>query len=347
MDSVKIISAALDELPDGDIVLRGVIDCGSIDFLQVADYQREVVSPVKIGKLVTALRESSVPDIELSMRGEQFTDDGKGAFSLLNPVFIVDGLQRITAAKKLRSASPDAQFHIGVLVHFGKTEEWERKRFEVLNLTRVKLSPNVTLRNLHHDNPTIAALYNMCIGGGSKDFVLKGRVCWQQYVGRGELITATTFVKVVGMLHSHIGSARTSDVMELSRNVHKIAENVGKIKFLANVREFFRIIDAAWGIERVVYRQSAVYLKATFMLALAKMFSDHEVFWRDDRLVVDAATIKKLQNFPTADPTVVNTSASTGKALDSMEFMLIEHVNAGRRTHRLVRRSYLGDDSEE
>lgn len=41
--NVKISNAAIDLAPDGEVVLRGVIDPSSFTSLMVADYQREAL----------------------------------------------------------------------------------------------------------------------------------------------------------------------------------------------------------------------------------------------------------------------------------------------------------------
>ena len=66
---LQILSAALDELTDGQIVLRGVIDPGSLGSLQKPTYQRETLRKDKIQELVEALRSGSgrVPDVELAV----------------------------------------------------------------------------------------------------------------------------------------------------------------------------------------------------------------------------------------------------------------------------------------
>lgn len=336
MGHVIIKAAGLDELPTGEIILRGVLDLSTLDNIMVAGYQREVLSGVKIDKLVRALRESTVPDIELSMRGEQFRETDSGVI-LIDGVYVVDGLQRISAAKKLLSNDPRAIAHIGVVVHFGRDEKWERDRFRVLNLTQTKLSPNVTLRNLSEENPAVDRLYKL---SQTNTFALHRRISWQQNMPRHCLLTATVYVKTVGMLHSHIGPGRQNNVVQLSAGLEKIMANIGVQKFTGNTREFFHIIDAAWGIERIAYRSTAVHVKQTFLMALAKVFAEHENFWNNDRLNVDATTIRKLQSFPMSDPSVIQTAGATGKAIDLMFGMIVEHINAGRRTRRLVRRNY-------
>jgi len=68
--TVKIIHGALDELPSGSIILRGVISPDSFNLLRVAPYQREVSPDATIADLMKGYKEGRIPDIEMGMRGE-------------------------------------------------------------------------------------------------------------------------------------------------------------------------------------------------------------------------------------------------------------------------------------
>ena len=100
-----------------DIILRGVIDPQSLHLLQVADYQREVLPLAKISELVEAFMKGSVPDVDLGMRGERFFERS-GSFYLQDDVFIVDGLQRVTAALHLIQMATGILPQLGAVVHF-------------------------------------------------------------------------------------------------------------------------------------------------------------------------------------------------------------------------------------
>ena len=96
-DSVKIVHGALDETPENELILRGVIDPLSLGKLKIDEYQREVLSSAKISKIKKGLRARRVPDIVLGMRGHRIREVD-GSVYLLDPVYIIDGLQRVTAA---------------------------------------------------------------------------------------------------------------------------------------------------------------------------------------------------------------------------------------------------------
>ncbi|MDB5184440.1 MAG: hypothetical protein JWN38_248 [Candidatus Saccharibacteria bacterium] len=338
---IKIVNSALDD-HEGDIVLRGIIDPNCLPQLLYAKYQREMLSAAKIKALVEAHRAGDrVPDIELGMRGHKYQErkvGGKDVVYLEDEVYVVDGQQRVRSAIQLMQLEPQARPHIGVVVHFGTNEPWERARFKVLNLGQTKLSSNVTLRNLAEDLEVMKAILSLTTN--NKTFVMNGRVCWNQSMIRGQLMTAVAFDRIVGMLHSHAGSGLSTDAVELAHNLQKIMENVGKPVFLANIRTYFDIVDRCYGVQNVQYKAGANQLKLTFSLALAKLFSQHLNFWKQDRLEVDETTIKKLAGFAIYDPQVTNLSSSSGMAGNMLFQLLVEHVNSGRRTGRLKPRSY-------
>jgi hypothetical protein len=337
--SIKVVSYALDELPNGEIVLRGVIDPDSLAQLCVAKYQREILSPKKVDQLVDAMSSGSVPDIVLGMRGEQFFERN-GALYLQDAVFIIDGLQRRTAAMKLMQLDPGSRPHLGATIHFNTTEVIEREMFEKLNLGQTKLSSNVHLRNLAEKNPAIAALLKVT---DDKGFALSGAISWDQNMTRGKLMTATTFTKTAAMLHSHAGPGRSSQVLDVANGLSKIMENVGRPAFVDNVKAFYAVLDQCFGVRRVTFVQGATFLKANFLTQLARVLSDHTNFWQGDRLVVEASLVKKIAAFPVDDPEIMRLAAGSGTTGDILYWQLVKHINSGKRTRRLVSRRQLHD----
>ncbi len=338
-ESVKIINAALDETPQGDIILRGVVSADSLKLLKVDEYQREVLSTKKIAELKEALRTSSVPAITLGMRGESFVERD-GSWYLYDDIYIIDGLQRVTGGLELLSEGAESQPHLGVEIHFATNEETERGMFSKLNISQTKLSSNVTLRNARNDVAAVNTLYRLTT---EKAFVMNGHVCWSQSMKRGDLISAVTYVKTVAMLHSHAGPGRGTNAADLAKGLEKIMDNVGRTTLADNVRTFFDVIDQAWGVQRIAYRDSACYMRTNFLVELAKIFSDHTNFWDKDRLVVDRALIKKLSNFPISDPEVVRLASSSGAASEMLYILIVNHINSGKRTRRLQPRRALND----
>ncbi len=338
-ESVKVINAALDETPQGEIILRGVVSSDSLKLLKVDDYQREVLSNKKVMELKEALRVGSVPAITLGMRGETFMERD-GNWYLSDDIYIIDGLQRVTGGLELLAEDSDVVPHLGAEIHFGTNQESERALFSKLNISQSKLSSNVTLRNAQYDLPVMKTLFNLTT---EKAFVMGKRVCWNQSMKRDDLISAVTFVKIVAMLHSHAGPGRSNSAMDLAQGLEKIVDNVGRNVFADNVRTFFDIVDQCWGVQRVAYREGASYMRVNFLVQLARVLSDHPIFWEKDRLCVNRVEMKKLSSFPVSDPEVVRLASSGGMAAETLYVHFVRHINSGKRTRRLVPRRTAND----
>ncbi|TSC78160.1 MAG: Uncharacterized protein G01um101429_907 [Parcubacteria group bacterium Gr01-1014_29] len=332
---LKITHAALDEAEGREIILRGSIDPTSLELLNTDWYQREILPATKISRLMQAFQNgSSVPDVDLGMRGDKCKEPEQGTFVLQDPVYIIDGLQRITAGRNLVAGGVFPR--IGAVVHFGTTVEWERERFKLLNYDRTRLASNVLLRNLSADSPVVETVFRMCTS--DKTFVLCGKVCWQQNALRDHLISAMTFLRVIGVLHGHLGAGKSASLYYLVEGVNKIMESVGRNTFRDNVKVFYGLVDECWGVRNVAFVSGATHLKHTFLLALAQMCSDHKNFWQDSRFDFPAAHGRKLQLFPIGDPGVRDLAGSAGKAQEILYHLMVDHMNKGKRTHRLVKR---------
>lgn len=245
MTPLRILSGALDELSEGQIVLRGVIDPETFSALERPAYQRETLAKPTIAGLMEAYRDGAgrVPDVELAVRGERYgCTDVKGTYSITGSVFIIDGLQRISAACQF--VSEGGRPLVGAMVHFGTTEQWERERFRILNMRRTRLSPNVLLRNNAAECPSLRRLRQLC---SDDSFALCQRVSWSQHMRREELLTALTFLKTVTRLHSRFGAGRYVDVAGICQAIPPMMANVGHATMIENVKAFFEVLDAAWG----------------------------------------------------------------------------------------------------
>lgn len=338
---IRIINAALDTVEiDGieTLALRGVVDPLDLTHIKADEYQRETLTPAKIESLKRALKTSRVPDIDLGMRGSNCQEqvvDGKTIWILHDDVYVIDGLQRKTAGEQL--VNEGFLPHIGVIVHFDTTEPWERARFEALNVGQTGLNNNVILRNMAKSSSAAALMLELTTK--QPKFVLHDKVSWTQNMRRGDMITAITFYKTVGRLHSHLGPGK-GDARSLARTgLGKIIERTGKGAFASNVMTFFWLVEECFGISTVAYRKSATQLKSTFLLALAGMLSDHEDFWDENHLVVPADLRRKLAKFPVNDPTVKDLASSSGMAIKSLEILLAGHINSGKRTRHIKRRA--------
>ena len=337
---VKLTNAALDTFRGVDgketLILRGVIDPDTLGAIQVAPYQREILSSSKIDALARALANSTVPDIELGMRGDKHrvsnADKTGEVWVLLDDTFVIDGLQRTTAARHLMQKMPDARPRLGAVVHFDTNYDWERERFRLLNQERTKISTNVLLRNLQTDSSGIDMLVKLC---ADESFVLKGRVQWNQKMLRNEVISALTLCKVVGILHSRFGPGRSNGSTELASMISTTMEVVGRTTMRDNIKTFFELLDQAFGVQRIVFVDGAAHIKTTFLVTLADVLTHHKDFWRGTRLFIDRPLRMKIEKFPINDPEVARLACSGGKAMEILYVLITDHINSGKRSKRL------------
>ncbi len=336
---IRILNGGLDDFK-GDIIVRGSIDPRSLQDLMVDEYQREALPVTSLSSMLEALADEVVfPDVELGMRGHSVTER-EGVFILKDPVYIVDGQQRVNAAIHFLRSNPDKPLRLGAMIHFGTTKAWERERFLATNTSRLKVSSNVILRNMRENSPAIQALYSLSTR--DERFVLKGRVCWNQRMTRGEFITATMLTKVAGRLMSHRApGGRSSRTQELVPSLDRAINVFGVNIFRENIRTFFDLLDECWGIRRIQFRESAIYMRGTFLFVMAKLLCDHLDFWTKDddrRLFVDASLRRKIGLFKINDPEIVRLASSAGKAHEMLYILMRDHINSGKRTRRLTPR---------
>jgi hypothetical protein len=333
---VKILNAALDETPNGEVILRGVLNLDTLDQIKTPNYQREILPMAKISEIIEGFKNGSIPDVDLGMRGDNFSQQG-GIVFLLDPVYVIDGLQRITAALHMIQQGGEKKPHLGATIHFSTTEKWERDRFKILNSERTKLSPNILLRNLREENKAVKALYVLTTSG-DVEFSMNGRVSWSQYQKRHELLTALTFAKTIGHLHSHLSPGKATNLADLARQLEKMMTVVGKSNFLSNIEEFFRVIDVVWGIQRVAFKEGAIHLRMTFLTTLATLFASYRDFWRGEdnkQFFIEPSLLKKLGSFPIDDPQIANLASQGGKSNEILYLILLKHLNSGKRTKHL------------
>lgn len=341
--TVRLVNAALDDAKDSPagVVVRGSLVIETLHNLQKDDYQREAQPLSSQGRILDALEKGDrLPDVDLGMRGENFTRQQDGSFILKDPTYIIDGLQRISTIQHFVQTHPEAAVHIGATVHLNTSKEWERERFFKLNNYRSKLSPNVLLRNMRETNSGVLMLYGLSMS--ERAFPLHERVSWRQKMTRGELITALTFAKVVLYLHGHKVSPHRSSLDQVADGLSKLVEVVGMQAVRENVKTFFDLVDSCWGIKRVQYKEGAIYMRGQFLYVLALLLSDHKDFWQDraeKKLFVDANLRRKIAQFAVHDPEVTRLAGSSGSARQILYLLLRDHINSGKRTKRLTPRN--------
>lgn len=341
---ITIESAALDDY-NGHIILRGVISLVSLGHLLVDEYQREELTVGQRASIFEALElGESLPDVELGMRGQRYRETESGNVMLRDPVYIIDGYQRVRTILTHLEKDPSARIRLGAKIYFDTTKEWESRRFEVLNAKRIKVAPAVLLRNLREGSSGTQMLWNLT--KVERTFVMYDRVCWTQNMARGELITAGMFGKHAAVLHAHKSVVGAGGGMSgLSKALDRTVEVVGIQNMRENLRVFWGLVDECWGIQRVHHKGTACYLKGTFLTVLAKLLSDHYDFWETDmnerKLFVHAPLRRKLAQFQVNDPEVVRLAGAGGKAADILYHLMRDHINSGKRTKKI--RSRHGD----
>lgn len=339
--SIRITNGALDEsdLRGGTVILRGVIDKDSLKHLRVDDYQREALPLSSISGLIAAVQQGdALPDIEIGMRGTRCTGRGDDYF-LGDQCFIIDGQQRVNAALTAIARSPEIAVRLGAMIHFDTTRQWEMERFRILNSLQNKVSPNVLLKNMRETNPALASLYGLSTN--DKAFVLYNRVSWGQSMKRSDLTSALTIAKITNRLHSHKSFGKSGQLREVVRQLEQIGAAVGNGNVRANVKTFFDIVDASFGIKLVQYREMAPYLRAAFLITLAQVFSDHFDFWQDDeakKLFVDIDMRRKLALFPLTDPNIAGLITGGAKGGGLLYQLIVNHLNKGKRSRHLQAR---------
>jgi hypothetical protein len=338
--AVRLQNASLDEKTDGLIVAHGWLDLAALLELKVGDYQREILEVHKSkgkGKIFQAIeRKERLPDILLGMRGQRFTTRG-AIFYLEDDVYIIDGLQRVSNLRKFATQYPEriGEIRIGAEVRFNTDRDSEKQLFTVLNVNRTAMSPNVILRNSREESKGLLTLYGLSHNDPS--FALYGKVCWNQKMGRNEMVTAMNYCKVPLMLHREAANAPTS-AMAVPTMLHNLSEDIGLQTLRDNTYRFFEVVDEIWGIKGVKFVDLTVHLRSNFMNTLARLFSRHENFWDEKRLVVDAKQRQKLKSFPLDDPSVRKLAAAGSTASDLLYRLMVDHMNKGQKINHLVPR---------
>lgn len=332
---VRVLNGALDDDPGspGGIILNGRLDPTTIRFLRVdQEYQRPLGDRPDIYEALKA--GTIVPNVDIGVRGQEFETDGDD-FIIRSPAFIIDGWQRVGTALRLLEMVPEHPMRIFATIHFGTDSLWERHRFTELNKNVKKVSPNLHLRNMRDSNEAILTLFGL--SNNTKDFALYRRVCWAQNMKRSDLVTALVVARTVRLLHAHRTTLAGQTVLGIADALIKAAMNISLPVFRRNVSTFFATIEEAWGLSGIEYRHAAPQVKGPFLASLARVFTAHLDFWDDAGriLQVNADLRRKLATFPVRDPQITQLSGAGGQASRLLSQLLVNHLNSGKRTHRL------------
>lgn len=325
-----------------EIVAQGWLDIEGMSALLVDDYQREeLTSSKKKGGLKKSVEKGRIlPPITLGMRGQRYHMNGKNMMVLEDPVYIVDGLQRVFALKTV--AAEDAEkapkLLISAEVRFSTTKAAEKELFEEMNLNRTSVSPNVILRNRRDRHSGVLTLYGLSHSDRSSP--LYGRVSWTQRMNRGELVTALMVAKVASKLHGHKVTP-AQHVRYLPDSLDKVGEEFGLKNFRDNMQTFFSVVHECWSLAHIEYTQKATHLRGNFLEAMAMILSAHTDFWEGNKLVVRNAQRKRIAAWPVLDPEVGRLASAGNMALSLLCHLLVEHYNKGLKTNRLQPREPL------
>lgn len=331
--NLKIMSGALEESEGNTIILRGAVDLSSLDGLLIGTYQREEMASTIEKLLKLFCGRKRVPDIDLAVRGEQFgcVEDKKRTFTVTGDVYVVDGQQRISAAK--RCIREGGAPRLGAMVHFGTTEDWERERFIGLNLNQRRASANVVLRDTAPKNPALQRLYDLC---SDDSFALYERVSWRQFMRREDLLTATTFLRITMRLHDRFGAGRHSSVPNMCDALVPMAASIGLATMANNTKDFFGLLDEAWGIRGILHKDRATHLGYGFLAALTDVLTEHDVFWNGKVLRIDRDLRKKISQFPIKEQNIDAMARSSNSAtITLLRRLIVDHINSNKRTRRL------------
>ena len=336
---ITIENASFDEsdVAPSAIVLRGRVASSSFRFFKVdKEYQRALEDRADIFQALKAGH--VVPDIDIGIRGQDYFCDGADVI-IRSPCYIIDGWQRVGNAMRLLDLVPDTEIRIGALLHFGTNQAWEAARFTALNNNSKRVSPSLHLRNLREQNPSVLTIYGLT--NNERNSPLIGRVCWEQSMRREHLLPAPQLAKACLYLHRHVAPYNGVRVDAIAAGLETAARRVTLHRFRQNCLEFFQVIEQCFGITTIEYKRAATQLRGSFLLNLARMFSQHVNFWdaAGTQLHVDSAWRSKLSRFPINDPYIRQLAGSGGPAMEILFDLLIKHMNSGKRTNPLVMRN--------
>lgn len=314
---------------DESLRLLGRVANSSLGDIQVDDYQRDPLGGLHAEELKEATAAgANIPPGVASCRGENYKVEKNGDHLLSDAVFIVDGLQRLTAAKAVLADGGDPCFLIEII--FGMNKEAEKDLFETLNKNRVKVSTNLLLRNKASRVPFIAMLLAAI---NDSTHPLHHRVTTTQRAVQGELLSFVSLIKVLVALHSHMGVPKGNDLGEILVRFQELMDKVGKRVLQDNVRAFFDFFEWAWGIKTITYKEGATWMRPNFLRCIAELFSryhNHTNIWDGNRLRLDPKVQARLKSFNIHDPEINRLATAGGMARETLMVHLTNHLQSGR-----------------
>ena len=327
------------------VILRGDLDLvSSLGFLKWDWYQRKQgFSPAKLKQLTNKFAAGAeFPDIILGMRGHAYAAN-ENKVTLKDPVYVIDGLQRWTAAMIVHDETPAIPVRLGAKIYFDTDIDFERIMFRDLNTHQTAMSANVILRNEKEVNRLAGSLYGLSMTNAQ--FALYRRVCWDQAATKGvsgDLVGGMTLLNVVVQLHAHIIGAFSATVLDKLQETDQrmLANKLGLQQVRDNLVSFFDFVDNAWGIRRPgLVKTNAPHLQNGWLLTVAAILSDHEVFWRDQQQLF--ISLPYQRDFKKIDPFDLELRRLAGGNTSGRQVLyshILTALNKGTRTNRLVAR---------
>jgi len=303
---VIILNAALeDDDTTQDIVLRGTVHQDTLKFIRIDWYQREQgFSQRHIAEIISGFTVGGkIPDITLGMRGQRVTTVGN-AYHLKDPVFCINGGQRLYAAALAQMERPSLRLSIGAKIHFGTDETIENAMFCKYGTTEVRISPSLMLRNKKKESAAANVLVSL---NQDENFALKERIAWDQTKSRGQLLNGYTLARITGALHGHKGgSLRSHRINELAGSLDTLVDAIGEDTLRINLIRFFNAIDKCWNIRNLSggRDETRPQLRPEFLLAIATLTSRYTEFWdgaERNEFHFPERYIKRLKGFKLAD----------------------------------------------
>jgi hypothetical protein len=339
-----LVVGDLDEDEQGEVIIRGYITKESIVLMHTGPYQRSAnFSPSKTRKLVKAIEAGKIrrfPDVILGMRGHRWDSVNRG-IALRDPVYLIDGVQRTFAWKLASDDHPDKTWGLGVKVYINTTQDIEAAMFRDLNTGHTAMAPSVILRNEKEHSRVAGMLFGL---SHQEDFALRNRVAWDQSYNRsvnGDLLRGAVMLHILRALHSHKlqgvgrGSRGGSGILDVLRSTDSQIDSIGLMKARENLVTFFDVVDQAWGIRNYTTGMPA-HMHWGWLNTLARIFSDHTEFWRDDGTFRVPSTL--LSNLKTkvdpADEALATQARGNKSAREVLYTILVKRINRQGLTNR-------------
>jgi hypothetical protein len=331
MTGLIVRPANLDSDQEGRTVLLGFLDLvSSIETLKHDWYQRRAgFSQVKIRQMVRDMvAGASVPPITLGMRGDKFDVHNDSTVILNDPVYIIDGLQRWSAA--MLAMEQGAKVRLAVHLYFNTEETFEIALFRELNTKRTGMAPSIHIRNEKSVSRIAGTLYGMSIN--EPKFALLNRVCWdqrsepEQHLINGMCLLVTT----AALHHHHFRCSGLTGVFHLLNLIDERVDLVGLQRTRENLVHFFDTVDTLWGIRSL--RKAETHLKSGWLITLARMFSDLTEFWKEDdkTLFVPAQLLRDLKRLDPKDDEMARLAGGSKSAQEVLYQMFLARLNKGK-----------------